>query len=47
MARRLVERGVRFVQLYIESQIFDTHSNLQTDLNLCVYARPISRWPRW
>lgn len=33
MARRLVERGVRFVQLYIESQIFDTHSNLQTDLN--------------
>lgn len=33
MARRLVERGVRFVQLYIEGQIFDTHSNLQTDLN--------------
>jgi hypothetical protein len=32
MARRLVERGVRFVQLYIESQIFDTHSNLHTDL---------------
>ena len=36
MARRLVERGVRFVQLYIENQIFDTHSNLQTDLtNAC------------
>ena len=33
MARRLVERGVRFVQLYIESQIFDTHSNLEADLN--------------
>jgi len=32
MARRLVERGVRFVQLYIEQQIFDTHSNLETDL---------------
>jgi hypothetical protein len=32
MARRLVERGVRFVQLYIESQIFDTHSNLHADL---------------
>lgn len=32
MARRLVERGVRFVQLYIESQIFDSHSNLHTDL---------------
>ena len=29
MARRLVERGVRFVQLYIESQIFDTHGDLQ------------------
>ena len=28
MARRLVERGVRFVQLYIESQIWDSHSNL-------------------
>ena len=28
MARRLVERGVRFVQLYIESQIWDAHSNL-------------------
>ncbi len=32
MARRLVERGVRFVQLYIESQIWDTHSNLKNDL---------------
>ena len=28
MARRLVERGVRFVQLYIEGQIWDAHSNL-------------------
>jgi len=28
MARRLVERGVRFVQLYINGQIWDTHSNL-------------------
>jgi Protein of unknown function (DUF1501) len=33
MARRLVERGVRFVQLYIESQIFDNHDNLQSGLN--------------
>ena len=33
MARRLVERGVRFVQLYIESQICDNHDNLQADLN--------------
>jgi arylsulfatase A-like enzyme len=28
-ARRLVERGVRFVQLYINSQIWDTHTNLE------------------
>jgi len=29
MARRLVERGVRFVQLYINGQIWDNHSNLE------------------
>jgi hypothetical protein len=28
MARRLVERGVRFVQIYIEGQIWDAHSDL-------------------
>ena len=33
MARRLVERGVRFVQLYIESQIFDSHGDIQGSLN--------------
>ena len=33
MARRLIERGVRFVQLYIESQIFDSHGDLQGSLN--------------
>jgi len=32
IARRLVERGVRFVQLYINSQIWDTHSNLGSAL---------------
>jgi hypothetical protein len=32
MARRLVERGVRFVQLYIDSQIWDHHSNLERGL---------------
>ncbi len=32
MARRLVERGVRFVQLYIEGQIFDSHGDLQGSL---------------
>jgi Protein of unknown function (DUF1501) len=32
MARRLVERGVRFVQLYINGQIWDNHTALATDL---------------
>ena len=32
MARRLVERGVRYVQLYIEGQIWDNHSNLEKAL---------------
>jgi uncharacterized protein DUF1501 len=32
MARRLVERGVRFVQLYINSQIWDTHGNMDKQM---------------
>ncbi len=32
MARRLVERGVRFVQLFIEDQIWDSHTNLDKGL---------------
>jgi hypothetical protein len=32
MARRLVERGVRFVQLYINSQIWDTHGNMEKQM---------------
>jgi Protein of unknown function (DUF1501) len=32
IARRLVERGVRFVQLFINAQIWDTHSNLAGEL---------------
>jgi len=32
MARRLVERGVRFVQIYIEGQIWDAHSDLEKRL---------------
>src|SRR5438093_3042841 len=32
MARRLVERGVRFVQLYINGQIWDTHTGLAAEL---------------
>lgn len=32
IARRLVERGVRFVQLFIDNQIWDNHSNIKNDL---------------
>ena len=32
MARRLVERGVRFVQLYINGQIWDNHGSLAGEL---------------
>ena len=32
IARRLVERGVRFVQLYINSQIWDNHATLASSL---------------
>jgi uncharacterized protein (DUF1501 family) len=32
MARRLVERGVRYIQLFINGQIWDNHNNLQSSL---------------
>ncbi len=32
MARRLIERGVRFVQLFINSQIWDNHTFLARDM---------------
>ncbi len=32
MARRLIERGVRFVQLYIDGQIWDTHTYLENGM---------------
>ena len=32
IARRLVERAVRFVQLFLNSQLWDTHSKLASDL---------------
>jgi hypothetical protein len=32
MARRLVERGVRFIQICVNSQIWDQHSSLEQDL---------------
>lgn len=36
LARRLVERGVRFVQLYPRGQAWDNHSNIRSSLkNIC------------
>src|SRR5262245_24473415 len=36
MARRLVERGVRFVQIFVEGQIWDTHAkNAEGTKNCC------------
>jgi hypothetical protein len=35
IARRLVERGVRFVQIFIAGQIWDLHSELRTALPAC------------
>jgi hypothetical protein len=36
IARRLIERGVRFVQLFINAQIWDNHTGLATDMkNAC------------
>src|SRR5882757_8080874 len=32
IARRLVERGVRFVQIFIHGQIWDNHESIQKDL---------------
>ncbi|HLQ47172.1 MAG TPA: DUF1501 domain-containing protein, partial [Planctomycetaceae bacterium] len=32
IARRLIERGVRFIQLFINSQIWDNHNNIGTAL---------------
>jgi hypothetical protein len=32
IARRLIERGVRFVQLYINAQIWDNHTSLAADM---------------
>jgi hypothetical protein len=37
IARRLVERGVRFVQIFVEGQIWDTHSkNAEGTKNCCL-----------
>jgi hypothetical protein len=37
IARRLVERGVRFVQIFLHFQPWDHHTNLRTDLpNMCL-----------
>ena len=34
-ARRLIERGVRFVQLFIDGQIWDNHSKIVSNLSDC------------
>ena len=38
IARRLIERGVRFVQLYINRQIWDNHTQIATGLKGCCDA---------
>jgi hypothetical protein len=38
IARRLVERGVRFVQLFIKHQIWDNHTNLAKELKAACEA---------
>ena len=35
IARRLVERGVRFVQIFVEGQIWDTHTNNADGTKAC------------
>lgn len=35
IARRLVERGVRFVQLFVNGQIWDNHQNIKASLPAC------------
>jgi hypothetical protein len=35
IARRLVERGVRFVQLFVNGQIWDNHENIKSNLAFC------------
>ncbi len=35
IARRLVERGVRFVQLFVQGQIWDNHENIRSNLATC------------
>ena len=52
MARRLVERGVRYVQIFVEGQIWDTHSDnanatkrccLQTDKPTAALIKDLKR----
>ena len=44
IARRLVERGVRFVQLFIKAQIWDSHDRLASELrSACEYTdKPVA-----
>ena len=47
LARRLVEQGVRFVQVFMSGQPWDTHSEERREPAQPLCARPISRRPRW
>ncbi|MBG85472.1 MAG: hypothetical protein CMO80_01040, partial [Verrucomicrobiales bacterium] len=39
LARRLAERGVRFIQLYTRSQMWDNHNNIKSSLpSACVHT---------
>ena len=48
LARRLVERGVRFVQIFLSGQPWDTHSkNAESLKNLCAMTDGPSRRGAW
>ena len=46
IARRLVERGVRFVQIFIGDQSWDHHGHIRKALPACCNDRS-SRAPAW
>ena len=47
IARRLVERGVRFVQLFLGGQPWDTHTSIRTGAARPSAGAPTSPPPRW
>ena len=42
MARRLAERGVRYIQIYVNGNLWDHHTNLESGMRACSCA-PISQ----